>query len=371
MAGFTGFGGSWSGGVHSGGDNSGSIGGGSGFRAPTAAEVAAQFNSYNGVQISAKDVSNIHADPSNPGRYSATLGGSATGFSGTVNNLRRADTGGFSGMPMNSNGGNPGVPGTAGVMLGNAPGQVAGINWLAAKNSTSAMQEIASYLGLNMHAANILAGLITAKNDTVRKAMLNIPGQDTITARNVFERLTSGEVKDAIKFTADFYKELTEKYSQNASILAQKIAEKSYGKTIRGVDQALVVFDKYKNVLNSKYSVADREAIASALMSVDRAQMALSLAKFSKAFNFVGLSIDVYDVVVELNNAIKTQNWRPLFVKLESLAVGRSASAITAFAFSLITGTAMGVFGFALIMALVGAFIDDSLIEEVNSLIGL
>lgn len=62
---WTGFGGSWSGGVHSGGDSSGSIGGSSrGMRAPSPADIASQFNSYGGTQITASQVSNIKSDGS-------------------------------------------------------------------------------------------------------------------------------------------------------------------------------------------------------------------------------------------------------------------------------------------------------------------
>ncbi len=68
------FGGSWSNGVHSGGDSSGSIGGSSVvMRAPTSSEVASQFNSYGGTQITASMVSNIRAN--DLGGYSADIAG--------------------------------------------------------------------------------------------------------------------------------------------------------------------------------------------------------------------------------------------------------------------------------------------------------
>lgn len=132
-----------------------------------------------------------------------------------------------------------------------------------------------------------------------------------------------------------------------------------------------MAFNKHKNVLERKYNKADLEAISRALESIDRAEASASLAKFSKAFNFIGNTFDVYDVASELATAIRTGKWRPLFIRLETLAVGRSASALIAVAFSFLTGSALGVLGFALIMAIVGAFIDDSLIEKANKLIGV
>lgn len=180
------------------------------------------------------------------------------------------------------------------------------------------------------------------------------------------------EIQDAIKFTADFYKELTDKFSDKASVLAQDFASKTRGKLINSVDDALAAFDRFKDVLDKKYSAADREAISNALMHRDHAQMASNLAKFSKAFGFVGTAIDIYDVfVVELSKAIKTNAWRPFFVKVESLVAGKVATGITAFAFSALAGGSLGILGFALIMALVGAFVDENLMEDINKLIDL
>ena len=178
-------------------------------------------------------------------------------------------------------------------------------------------------------------------------------------------------VKDAVKFTADFLGEVTEKYGTKASKLSQEFADISKGKKIRGVDDALKSFEKYKNVLDKKYGVADRNAIANALTSVNYAERAVSLGKFSKAFGLIGNTLDVYDVYTELEKAIKTENWRPFFVKIEAWGAGYAAIAITGFAFSIITGTALGVLGFGLTMALVGALVDEKLIEKINTAIGI
>lgn len=122
---------------------------------------------------------------------------------------------------------------------------------------------------------------------------------------------------------------------------------------------------------DKKYSVADRNAIANALASVNYAERAKSLGKFNKAFGLIGNTFDVYDVFVELEKSIKTQNWRAFFVKIEAWSAGYVATAITAFAFSIITGTALGILGFGLVMALVGALVDEKLIEKINVAIGL
>lgn len=105
---WTGFGGSWSGGVHSGGDDSGSIGGGSGGgRAPSAADIASQYNSFGGTQIKASDVSNIRSN--GDGGYSADIRGANTTVSSESGSHTSTTVGGFTGVSGsrgNGNGGN-------------------------------------------------------------------------------------------------------------------------------------------------------------------------------------------------------------------------------------------------------------------------
>lgn len=181
----------------------------------------------------------------------------------------------------------------------------------------------------------------------------------------------NASIKDALKLTSDFYKTTFEKFGQNASNVAKELAEASKGKQIQSVDAALKAFDKFKNNLNKKYSLKDRKAISNALESVNRAEMAKNLALFGKAFGFVSKTIDRYDIVVELKNSLETDNWRPFFVKMESLAAGRAASAITAWTFAVLLGTSVGILGFAIIMAAMGALVNDKFIEQINKLIGI
>ncbi|MCS4320746.1 type II secretory pathway component PulJ [Serratia sp. BIGb0234] len=179
-------------------------------------------------------------------------------------------------------------------------------------------------------------------------------------------------MKDAIKTTADFYKELTEKFGEQSAKVAKELADAARGKTLKNAEEALKAFEKYKDVLNKKFSVADREAVAKALESVRREHIAQNLAKFSKAFNYTGKVIDAYDVfVVELPKAIRTQNFRPLFVKIETIGAGMAATALTAFAYSVILGTPLGIFGFAIIMTLVSVMVNEKLVEKVNKAAGI
>ncbi|MCK8585275.1 colicin-like pore-forming protein [Yersinia ruckeri] len=178
-------------------------------------------------------------------------------------------------------------------------------------------------------------------------------------------------VKDAIKFTMNFFQEVTEKFGERSAKVAKELANAANGKFIKNADEALKAFEKHKDVLNKKFSVADREAIANALESLNRDEMAKNLAKFSKAFGYTVMLTDVYDVVTELKKSIETNHWRPFFVKIESLAVGQFAGILTGFAFSIILGVPMGILGFALIITLVSTLVNDKLVEDINNLIGI
>lgn len=178
-------------------------------------------------------------------------------------------------------------------------------------------------------------------------------------------------VKKAIKFTSDFFNELTDKWGDRSAKIAQELAWEAKGKQIRNMDEALKAFEKYKDVLHMKFGVKDREAISKALESLRHNEMAKNFASFSKAFYYTSKGIDTYDLYIEFKKGYDTDRWRPFFVKIETLAAGVAASALTAFAYSIIISTPIGILGFALIMALVAVFINDKLVEKINESLGI
>lgn len=177
------------------------------------------------------------------------------------------------------------------------------------------------------------------------------------------------QVKDALKFTADFYKEVTAKYGEKASALAKELTEKAQGKRIRNAQQALKAFDQYKGILDKKFSVKDRQAIANALEALDKNRMAKDLALFSKAFGSVGNVMDFVDLATEAKKATQTGNWSPFFVKAETILAGKAATAAVAAVFGMMTGATLGVLGFALLMAVVSALVTDERVAKLNDFI--
>lgn len=179
------------------------------------------------------------------------------------------------------------------------------------------------------------------------------------------------KLKDAIKFTLAFYEEIFERFGEISRNIARELADAAKGKKLRNAQEALDAFEKYGEAIRRKFGAKDRAAIAAALESLSRDEMAKNMARFSRAFMLTGEAINIYDLYTELVKAIKTEQWRPFFVKAETLLAGKGATAITAWAFSIIAGTPLGILGFALVIAIVSAMIDDQLIERVNKHLGL
>jgi len=178
-------------------------------------------------------------------------------------------------------------------------------------------------------------------------------------------------LENAIHFTSDFYQEVFSAYGENAKLLAKELSENVKGKKIRNIDDAMKSYEKYKDVLNKKFSTKDRQAIANSLKSLKYDAIAKNFAMFGKTFGYVGRAMDAYELYEELIKSIETNEWRPFFVKAETLAVGGVATFLAAFTFTILLGNPIGILGYAFIIAIMGILIDDELVEDANNLIGL
>lgn len=259
-------------------------------------------------------------------------------------------------VPGGNSGNNAGTPNATSTYQGDvSDARVAALKQAIAKNYA---------LANSTQAGN---RIYKAKQDTIaaKKELAIID----YTLQGRAQQTTS--VADAVKFTAEFMAEVTGKYSQQASALAQEFANQAKGKTLRDVDQALAAYNNYKNSLGAKFSVADRNAIANALNSIQYSSYATQLAKFNKAFGYYGIATDVYDVVKEVAKAFQTDNWRPALVKIETITAGKVAVAGVAFSFAALAGAPVGIVGFGLLVALTSSLIDDSLINSINAKLGL
>lgn len=180
------------------------------------------------------------------------------------------------------------------------------------------------------------------------------------------------DVNNVIGKVADFYKEVTSKYSSSFSKQAQNLAESVKGKKIKNAQDALRTFEKYKNQLNSKVSAADRAAIGRALDAVNRAELSKTLAQYSKAFGIVSYSVNGLSLYDAYSKAVKTGQWSGFYAEVDKQLLGIVAAELTAFAFSVIATTSVGIIGFGLIMLLVAAAVDKLDYDAFNkSVLGL
>ena len=361
---WTGFGGSWNDGVHSGGDDSGSIGGGGikldgngnpvGTRSPNASDIAAQFNSFGGTQITASQVSGITNNFD--GTYSANIAGFTHTVSSEYGSTTSNTVGGFTGVSTPASNGGKGSNGgmsnwndaTSAVRSGTIPKN---FKLEAGKVGIMAPKYRRISTGHGEH-SEIFEGYKFVEVPALTKAY-----NEGITERNAYA--------SAIKLTADFYKEVGEKYGATQAAIARELEAASKGKAMQNVDQAMSAFTKNQAILDANLTVSSREAIANALESVNRAQAAKNLMAFGKAFGVVGVTMDLYDLGVSLQTAIKTNNWRPFFVKAESMLLARDAGLVAAWAFSMMLGAPLGILGYALIMAAVGALVNEDLVNKI------
>ncbi|MDP0886186.1 colicin-like pore-forming protein, partial [Klebsiella pneumoniae] len=126
--------------------------------------------------------------------------------------------------------------------------------------------------------------------------------------------------------TVSFYQTLSEKYGEKYSKMAQELADKSKGKKISNVNEALAAFEKYKDVLNKKFSKADRDAIFNALEAVKYEDRAKHLEQFAENLKITGQVSFGYYVGSDILKIKVSGEWKALFFTLEMIAVDAGGS---------------------------------------------
>lgn len=94
--------------------------------------------------------------------------------------------------------------------------------------------------------------------------------------------------------------------------------------------------------------------------------MAKNLNLFAKGFGYASKAFDVYDLVEEVKKSYASGDWNNTVLKMETLFAGSAATGLIAFAFGVTVSTPIGIVAFALIMALVSAYIDDAHVKQFN-----
>ncbi|EHO7077658.1 colicin-10 [Escherichia coli] len=213
------------------------------------------------------------------------------------------------------------------------------------------------------NALNSAVSIRDAKKTEVQNAEIKL--------KEAKDALEKSQVKDSVDTMVGFYQYITEQYGEKYARIAQDLAEKAKGNKFSSVDEALAAFEEYQNVLNKKFSAADRNDIFNALESVNYDEWAKHLEKISKSLKVTGYLSSAYDVWTDTRNGMETGNWRPLFVTLEKMAVDGGLSRIIALMFSFIVGVPLGFWGIAIITGIVSAYIGKEELEKLNKLLGV
>ncbi|EGV3465477.1 colicin [Shigella flexneri] len=231
----------------------------------------------------------------------------------------------------------------------------------------SARNNLSARTNEQKHANDALNALLKEK-ENIRNQLAGI-NQKIAEEKRKQDELKA--TKDAINFTTEFLKSVSEKYGAKAEQLAREMAGQAKGKKIRNVEEALKTYEKYRADINKKINAKDRAAIAAALESVKLSDISSNLNRFSRGLGYAGKFTGLADWITEFGKAVRTENWRPLFVKTETIIAGNAATALVALVFSILTGSALGIIGYGLLMAVTGALIDESLVEKANKFWGI
>lgn len=175
-----------------------------------------------------------------------------------------------------------------------------------------------------------------------------------------------GYIND-FSFINAFYNHIAAKFGEQSSKIAKRLVSLAMKNQTSTGSKALMYLDKHRDNINKNFSTRDRKAVGRALEAFDREQLAAEMEKFRKAFFYSGEFGDYYELGMRLKCSFNTNNWRPFYDRACSLFSGKHATEVAAFIFSVILVIPLGILGFGLIIAIVGALIDERIIQYVIS----
>ncbi|MGJ7066508.1 colicin-like pore-forming protein [Morganella morganii] len=217
--------------------------------------------------------------------------------------------------------------------------------------------------------------LITLKNNLI--VLLTVASSIASELDNDISKLNENNDENdnsainAAKFSADVAKDISKLYGKRAEELAKEIALKAKGKKIRNINDAAIEYEKHRHNIDKKINAKDRMAIAHYLDYLDVRQASVTFNKLGRSMGYAGYTVYVHQLYSEMKEAIRTNNWRPFFVKAETILAGMGAGAVCGLALSFLTGGPLSIIAFGFIMAGISVLIDDQLIEKVNKFIGI
>lgn len=376
------------------------VGTGTRMRPPTAADIAAQFNSFGGRQITAAEVSNIRDDGF--GGYIADIEGANHTVSSETGTEHSNSVAGFTGVPETTGGNNSG-----------SGSEHSGFSWggdIKSDSVDKAIHDVNQKISDIQKQLSFLETTMKEKQERIealKKMFRNHSYHGIRDAQRQYDeamnkhrqledsiRALKGSLSELEKQKDINEKEVLAKTSELIISMGDKVGEylgvkykalakeiageiKNFqGKKIRSYDDAMASLNKITSNPAMKINQADRDALVNAWKHVDAQDMANKLGNLSKAFKVADVVMKIEKIREKSIEGYETGNWGPLMLEVESWVLSGIASAVALSIFSATLGTALLSFGLPvtavgimgiIIAGVIGAVIDDKFADEINN----
>lgn len=178
------------------------------------------------------------------------------------------------------------------------------------------------------------------------------------------------EYKRGLSYVSDVNKYILKQYGEITHNVATELQNGISGKKIRNYDEAIQTFEKVRANPNAKLNPKDTKAIVESLNALDKATFSENLNRLGKAFGVTGRIIQGHSIVEKAIVGFKDDNWKPLMLELESIALGAGAAALLAITIAFfspaLATSALGIVAVALLMATTASIIDADQVDIIN-----
>ncbi|EJJ8281565.1 hypothetical protein NKB77_005416 [Salmonella enterica] len=373
------------------------------MRPPTAADIAAQYNSFGGTQITASMVSNIR--PDGFGGYLANIEGASHTVSSETGVETTTSLSGFTGVPVSTGKVNSGNGGSG---SGNS-----GFTWGGEVKSDSvdkAIQDVNQKILDMQKQLPVIETTMKEKQEEAERIKKMFRSHsfhrvreaqwaydDAVKKYKQFEdniNALKGSLSELEKQKDSNEKEVLTKASELITAMGDKVGEylgskyktlakeiadeiKNFqGKTIRSYGDAMASLNEVLSNPGLKVYKGDKDALVNAWRQVNAQDMANKLGNMSRAFKVADLVMKVEKVREKSIVGHDTGDWGPLILEVESWVLSGIAYSVALSIFSATLGTALLSFGLPItavgimgiiIAGVIGAVIDDKFADEINN----
>lgn len=168
------------------------------------------------------------------------------------------------------------------------------------------------------------------------------------------------QAEEALKAVIDLYGDIYEHLGETAAMKAMMFENAVVGQKIKTYAEAMSAWNKYGPAVLNKFSAADKQAIANALGALDQQNLADTYAKFAKYLKVTSIALDVNKVRLEVQTALNTNDWNPVFNTVSSVLAGALATEWIAFILGIYAVTPLSVAA----LAIMGIAASDYLSEQ-------